>query len=633
MCGIAGIVSLDGFDPQTLIAMTQMISYRGPSGYGFAYSLAEPQSRVEIHHGDEELPKISRPVVGLGNRRLAILDLSSSGNQPMLSIDGRYCVTYNGEIYNYRELRYELEKLGHQFHSSGDTEVLLHSYQQWGEDCLRRFNGMWSFALLDRTKQKLFCARDRFGVKPFYFVANERAFFFASEIKQVLSASGCKRMANAAVIADFLEWGLQDHLEETSFEGVSQLLGGHSLSLALNAPLRPRTRKYWELQARPEYPIARESAVEEFRARFADAVNLRMRSDVPVGVSLSGGLDSSAILCQAKRNSPHATFEAFSACFNDSALDERGYISAILAATNSRQHWLFPDGESFWKSLDEIVYHQDEPVGGPSVFAQWSVMGEAKRMNVPVLLGGQGGDEALCGYRKYYLFHLWHLFTHANYRVIPEFLALARSGTSSYWSAGSINRYLPAVFRKNGSAIERLATPALRRASKNTASTVGPASSISERQKIDLQISSLPKLLRHEDRNSMAHSIESRLPFLDYRLVEFAVGCPASLKLRDGWSKWLLRESMAGTLPEHVRLRKSKLGFNTPEAAWICDGLRNGHRNLFDPASVRLNRLLAPQSLAIECERFLAGAAGRLPSETLFRALSLEMWARVHQVN
>jgi asparagine synthase (glutamine-hydrolysing) len=633
MCGIAGIVSLDGFNPQALIAMTQMISYRGPSGFGFAYSLLGPGAKVEIHHNDGGLPPIPRPVVGLGNRRLAILDLSPNGNQPMQIDDGCFCVTFNGEIYNYKEIRIELLRLGHSFNSGTDTEVLLRSYQQWGEECLHRFNGMWSFAIFDRPAQKLFCARDRFGVKPFYFVASDSAFYFASEIKQVLAASGIKREANSAVVADFLEWGLQDHRKETSFMGVSQLLAGHSLSLKLSDHLRPRISKYWELQTHPPLQISPETAVDEFRNRFADSVSLRLRSDVPVGVALSGGLDSSAILCVAKRLWPESTFQAFSACFTQPGLDERAYICAILAATKSVRHWAFPDSGSFWKNLETIVYHQDEPVGGPSVFAQWSVMQDARDNGVPVLLGGQGGDESLCGYRKYYFFHLWHLFRNADPLVFSESLAFLSSGTSSSWSAGTIGRYLPELLRKRGSALQRLATPALREASKDARYLVGAADSIADRQKIDLQITSLPKLLRHEDRNSMAHSIESRLPFLDYRLVEFAVRCPAGLKLRDGWSKWMLRESLAGTLPDQVRLRKSKLGFNTPEAEWMKQGLRNGHRNLCDPSTVRLGSLLKPESLALECARFLEGASGSLPPETLFRALSLELWARVHQVN
>jgi asparagine synthase (glutamine-hydrolysing) len=634
MCGIAGIVSLDGFDPAVLVAATQMIDYRGPNGFGFAYVAASPGTNFDVRHADTTPPAFP-PVVGLGNRRLAILDLSANGSQPMLSEDGALCLTYNGEIYNYREIRAELEQLGHRFRTHTDTEVLLRSFRQWGEHCLHRFNGMWSFAIWDNSSRKLFCSRDRLGVKPFYFVSTPHAFYFGSEIKQVLSASGTPRAANPEILADFLEWGLQDHSSQTSFLGVSQLLGGQSLTLTLDAPLQPRINTWWHLNAEPQRDASPEDAVNEFRSTFSSAVRLRLRSDVPVGVSLSGGLDSSAILCEASRQSPSTSFNAFSACFENPEIDERNYISAILSATNAGKHWSFPDGRAFWQSVENIAYHQDEPIGGTSVFAQWSVMRSARQARVPVLLGGQGGDESLCGYRKYYFFHLWHLLRTANPRVFREAFQLASSGTSSHWSLGTISRYLPSAARNNWSPLRRLAAPALASAADRSATrrALGSARDVSERQKIDLQITSLPKLLRHEDRNSMAHSIETRMPFLDYRLVELAVRFPASLKLRDGWSKWILREAMAGTLPDEVRLRKSKLGFNAPESDWLRSGLGNGHKSLWAAGDARLANLLDPRRLETETQLFLSGSRASLPPEALFRALSLRLWAQVHQVN
>lgn len=632
MCGIAGIVSLDGFDPSQLVSMTHMIAYRGPSGFGFAYSDLNADGQLEMVHGDERPPALSRPRIGLGNRRLAILDLSPAGNQPMQLGDGALCITYNGEIYNYKEIREELVALGHRFRSGTDTEVILRSYHAWGEDCLKRFNGMWSFAILDRRNKKIFCARDRFGVKPFYYVPAKSAFYFASEIKQVLAASGISRVANQRAIADFLALGLQDHLEETSFQGVFQLLGGHSLTIDFNHGLNYTVRPYWELQTGPQLDLSPAKAAEEFQNHFERAVQLRLRSDVPVGVSLSGGLDSSAILCAAKRVSPKTQFESFSACFEDPSIDERFYISAVLAATGGMKHWTFPNAESFWKVADTIAYHQDEPVGGPSAFAQWSVMREAHQNKVAVLLGGQGGDEALCGYRKYYFFYVWHLLRNLDARVFRESLALAKNSSSSRLTLGNVQRYLPSLARKRISALERLATRELREQSRTSPKLLGAGASLAERQKTDIVMSSLPTLLRHEDRNSMAHSVESRLPFLDYKLVEFAVRCPPSFKLRDGWTKWILRVALDGTLPEDVRLRKSKLGFDTPESTWLQVGLRNGHGSFWQTPDLRLKSCLSEANVARECRRFLNGEPGALPAETLFRALSLEMWARVHQV-
>lgn len=633
MCGIAGILALDGFDPATLVAMTQMIHYRGPSGFGFAYANPAVAPALAVHHGDTSGPPF-RPAIGLGNRRLAILDLSSAGNQPMLGDDGNLCVTYNGEIYNYRELRAELEKLGCRFRTQTDTEVLLRAYQHWGESCLSRFNGMWSFAIWDQRARTLFCSRDRLGVKPFYFTVANDAFYFGSEIKQVLAASAIPRAANPQILSDFLEWGLQDHSASTAFAGVSQLLGGQSLTLRLDRPLKPEIKTWWRLNAGPELSISSQDAVAQFRSTFSDAVRLRLRSDVPVGVSLSGGLDSSAISCEAKRLYPAQTFDAFSACFTDPEIDEREFISNVVAATRARKYWAYPDSAAFWKNVETIAYHQDEPLGGTSVFAQWSVMRAAQENRVPVLLGGQGGDESLCGYRKYYFFYLRYLASTANPKLFNEVLRLAYSGTTSYWSLGTIGRYLPSVARRQLSPLQRFATLALRDAAHESQARqlVGSGQTIAERQKVDLLITSLPKLLRHEDRNSMAHSIETRMPFLDYRLVEFAVRLPVSMKLRNGWSKWLLREAMSGTLPEPVRLRKSKLGFNAPEAGWLRDGLTNGHKSLWSAGDARLTNLINPRNLQRETDQFLAGTREALPAETLFRALSLQLWARVHQV-
>ena len=633
MCGIAGIVSLDGFDPRKLVAMTQMIAYRGPDGYGFGYADAGPESLMEIRHGDENVPKIARPRVGLGNRRLAILDLSANGNQPMEADHGLFSITYNGEIYNYKEVREELRALGHHFFSATDTEVILRSYIAWGERCLERFNGMWSFALWDRARQRLFCARDRFGVKPFYYASSSRAFYFGSEIKQVLAGSEMKRTANPRAIADFLEFGLQDHLEETSFDGVLQLPAGHSLSLELKEPLSPAIRRYWELQTTPELNLAPKEAAEEFRSRFERAVAIRLRSDVPVGVSLSGGLDSSAVLCEARRVAPDSTVQSFSSCFTDARIDERPYMSAVATATKSARHWMFPDAESFWKAAETIAYHQDEPMGGPSVFAQWSIMREARSNGVPVLLGGQGGDESLCGYRKYYFFHVWHLLCRLNPAFLREAAALLTTFGDADWSMAAVGRYLPWIARRRASPLERFGSQALRKSARDSAQLLGAGRCLAERQKVDLLKSSIPCLLRHEDRNSMAHSIETRLPFLDYQLVEFAVRCEPGLKLRNGWTKWMLREALTGTLPEQIRLRKSKLGFDTPAAAWLTSGLRNGLGPMWRSPELRMGKFINAKDLARECTRFLNHEPSALPAEMLFRAVSLEMWAKVHSVN
>jgi asparagine synthase (glutamine-hydrolysing) len=633
MCGIAGIVAPLGFDPQTLVRMTNLVHYRGPDGFGFAYTRPGRDEAVEVIYDQNRTPSQLRPVIGLGNRRLAILDVSALGSQPMQTDDGEYCITFNGEIYNYKEIRQELEGRNYRFRTGTDTEVVLRAYQEWGEDCLQRFNGMWSFALWDRPRQRLFCSRDRFGVKPFYFAFADGAFYFGSEIKQVLEGARMPRVANSPLVFNFLEWGLIDNSEETFFEGVRQLPGGYWLMLHLSDTLSPVIRRYWELRIEPTSKVDESKAVEEFRALFENAVRLRLRSDVPVGFSLSGGLDSSAIVCEAQKIVPNAKFQTFSACFVEEAYDEREYISEILTATGGTGHWTFPDGSTFWKTIQRILFHQDEPLGSGGVFAQWCVMAEAREHGTPVILGGQGGDEALCGYQKYCYFYLWHLLRHFDPKFFRESVLWTRNHTRSFWDLADANRYFPTMIRRSFSPTERLCTSDFRNESSQLRSGLGVSASIAERQKADLTRVSLPAMLHSEDRNSMAHSVESRLPFLDYKLVEFVVNCPPSVKMRDGWSKWVLRHSLAGTLPDKIRLRKTKLGFNTPEGKWVREGLRNGHRDIWAAPRLRMARFLDAAKLARESQKLLNNAVAAVAPNWLLRSMELELWAHVHSVS
>lgn len=632
MCGIAGIVAPDGVHFETLREMTHLVSYRGPSGFGFAYANTEQGSPLVVLHDSDQMPAILKATVGLGSRRLAILDTSSLGNQPMTSDDGMLCITFNGEIYNYKEVRHELQGHGHRFKTGTDTEVILVAYKQWGEECLRRFNGMWSFAIWDRAQRKLFCSRDRFGIKPFYYALVGGRFYFASEIKQILQASAMDRTANPSAVFTFLEFGLIDNSAQTLFTNVHQLPGGCSLSLSVSDHLDVRIRRYWELEIGDEQASPSEAAVEEFSSRFEQSIKLRLRSDVPVGFSLSGGLDSSAIACEARRIAPGSDFQAFSACFDERSIDERDYITEIIAATGFGGHRTFPKADSFWGTVKKILFHQDEPLGSTGAFAQWCVMKDAKAKGVPVLLGGQGGDEILCGYQKYRYFYLWHLLKRGDPRFLRESVMFTRNGTRSHWTFGSVTRYLPSFLRRRYSLTERICNPQFREESRDVAAGLGATGSLTERQKTDLTYASIPAMLHAEDRNSMAHSVESRLPFLDYKLVEFAVNCPASFKMQDGWSKWILRAALKGTLPDKIRLRKTKLGFSTPEPAWVRVGLQNGHRSEWDNSPFRMERFIAADKLRNECGAFLRDSAGALPANWLYRAIELELWANVHSV-
>jgi asparagine synthase (glutamine-hydrolysing) len=634
MCGIAGIVDLNGFDPARLTSMTHLVRHRGPDGFGFAFFGLNHERAAELILNEDRSPRIERPIVGLGHRRLAILDLSALGSQPMQTEDGWFSVVFNGEIYNYIELRQELECLGYLFRTRTDTEIILHAYREWGKECLKRFNGMWSFALWDGMRRQLFCARDRFGEKPFYYYRDEKRFLLGSEIKQIAKFPGVPRRANHASIFDYLERGILNAGQETFFQNILELPGGHSLTLDLaSGRIEPRVERYWELVLQPLDQLSDGAARADFTEKFIDAVRLRMRSDVPVGSCLSGGLDSSSIVCVARALVPHADFHTFSACYEDPAFDERNYVREVADAVHVQSHRVFPSAEQFRASLEKLLWHQDEPIGGSSVFAQYTVMQAAREQGVPVLLDGQGGDEALCGYRKYYYFHLWHLLKRKRPGLIPEALAYLWRGDKVPLRWSDASRYLPAPFQRRTSLLAQLSGDGLGAAQGSPAIDIGPGQSLAGRQKADLCQLSLPVLLRYEDRNSMAHSIETRLPFLDYRLAEFLVNCPEPLKLRGGWTKWILRNALKGVLPEKVRLRRRKLGFDTPEEGWLRTGLCEIVMQVFAEPKLTTSPYLDVEKVRAEFQKFYAGRRDALPATWLLRPLILELWAKVHDVH
>lgn len=635
MCGIAGLICLKGFDPQLLMSMTHLVKHRGPDGYGFAYFRARQDTPGEVILNQDRLPSLEQPQIGFGHRRLAIIDLSPLGLQPMQTGDGNLSIIFNGEVYNYLELRRELEVLGYTFRTRTDTEVILRAYQAWGSECLKRFNGMWSFALWDRSRQRLFCARDRFGVKPFYYYAEKTCFVFASELKQILQLPFVKRSLNHELVFDFLNLRLLDHTAETFCRGIHQLPGGHFLTVDVSKQeTDPVIKPFWDLPVGPEDGLSDDEAAEEFLAKFRKAVTLRMRSDVPVGSCLSGGMDSSSIVCLAKSLVRNENFHTFSACFEEKALDERRYVQEVVAATGVKSHLVFPTGKQLEETLERMLWHQDEPIASSSPFAQWSVMEEARRENIPVLLDGQGGDETLCGYRKFFYFHLWHLLRRAKPSFATEaVLSVFRGGASSPWHWADVRRYLPGILKRSASLPARVCKREFEQKYQGRGVDVGPGASLSERQKSDLVKFSLPVLLRYEDRNSMAHSIETRLPFLDYEFAEFLVNQRGNLKFRHGWSKWILRQTMRGNLPEKVRLRKDKMGFGTPETRWVCENLHDRIAEVFNASQFAMEGVLDAQKVRNELSKFSSGQPDCLPASAIFQIFTLESWARMFKIS
>lgn len=567
MCGISGIIC-NGAVPQGAIEkMTDVIIHRGPDDHGYYYG----------------------PGIALGHRRLAILDLSEAGHQPMEYL-GRYVITFNGEIYNYIEIRRELEYEGYSFKSKTDTEVIMAAYDKWGMDCLKRFNGMWVFALYDKAKNMVFCARDRFGVKPFYYwVAPDGTFCFGSEIKQFTVYPGWKAQVNPQRAYDFLAYGITNHTDETLFKNVYELEKGCLMCLSVdNVRIdengRSPTDLWYELVP-SKFAGSFEEAGVEFKNLLVDSVKLRLRSDVPVGSCLSGGLDSSSIVCIVNNllheEDSTSSQRTFSACSEVEQIDERKWVDEVVSSKGVEAHYVYPSLDELFEWLPSITWKQDEPFYSPGIYAQWCVFRLAANNNVTVMLDGQGADELLAGYSSFFP---------------PRFAGLLKSGKFlNFWQEINITKeihdisrtrslmniarvLLPDVLKKPLLEIFGGHTPSPKWLALDIlkASPLNPylnlpshIDDIQTMSKLQILSTHLPALLHWEDRDSMAHSLESRCPFLDYRLVEFVLGLPDEYKLSNGSTKRVLRNGMRGILPDSICDRMDKQGFITPEELWM----------------------------------------------------------------
>jgi len=611
MCGIAGFVYEGVRREAAMSVVRRMIAlqrHRGPDGEGFYDTTG----------------------ASLGHCRLAIIDLTDAGHQPMSDSDGRYWITFNGEIYNYLELAEELRSFGYQFHGQSDTEVLLIAYCHWGKACLERLRGMFAFAIWDQKERSLFAARDRLGIKPFhYWIDGTRELAFASELKALLEFLP-NRTANSTLARQFLAWNLLDHEPgETMVSGIMRLPPGHALVWRQSEGLK--TWRYWELHVNDELHVSPEQEsrlIREFRHLFEETVSLYLRSDVPVGTCLSGGLDSSTIACvvnlelQRRGLREKPSQHTFSACFQDPRLDERHYIKAVVDATGCQSHYVFPSGEGFAKDLEQWVWHQEEPVGGSGVYAQYCVARLARENGIKVLLDGQGADEQLAGYRKFILVYLRQLLNAGCYvRAMreaiaffcrPEILRTSRFVDARRYLYGSLPE--SAVLWPEGSFPER-------------PGELGVGASLGSRIEADLTRFSLPPLLRFEDRNMMAFGIESRVPFVDHILVEWVAKLPASLRLSGGWTKLILREAFRGILPELIRTRRSKLGFSTPEPAWLAGPLSTWFRDTLS-APRFLDAVVDTPGVKSILERYYSGDRSLPVENLLFRLAMYESWAR-----
>jgi len=640
MCGIAGIVSTTGVDAAALSAMSEAIRHRGPDGLGYLMHRRGQPLRVSEASGSAGGPAS----VGFAHRRLTILDLSEAAAQPMIDPEAGLALNFNGEIYNYLELQQELERRGHSFTSSGDTEVLLRAYAQWGPSCVRRLVGMWAFALLDLRRGIVLLSVDRFGIKPLYYTVSRGALHFASEIKALLAVPGIEPEPDEGAVRRYLMIGAVDESERTFFAGIRSLRGAHNLVVQLEAPGEGRPERYWSIPDSVDFAGSAEDAAEEFAVRFRDSIRVHTRSDVPVGTCLSGGLDSSAVVCVADElrragEIEHLAHHGFGYLPEDESVSERRFMAQVVERTGLEMTYVKPAPENFKRALQEIVRHQDEPFRSTSIAAQYFVFASAHEAGLKVMLDGQGADEILGGYHSYL-----RLIAagHARRRQLLRYARFAREyreliGTAPLTVPQAVglmapgSRRLERYMRRRAAAGRSPTQPGARLMTAQLRSRVreedyaGPAhDTVNDILAAQTADESVPPLLRYEDRNSMAHSIEARVPFLDHRLVEFLFRLPGELKIRGTESKRLLREGMRGTLPEGIRTRRDKIGFRAePTATWM---LAREHRQALLANRTPYEELwLDPGALA----RLVDGGDHSEESEfLLWRAINTKLWLR-----
>lgn len=602
-------------------------------------ALIERMLKPIFHRGPDDSGITVDGPVGLGFRRLSILDLSPQGHQPMRSQDGRYSLVFNGEIYNYVELRQKLSEFGHKFYSTGDSEVLLTAYAHWGANCVNYFNGMWAFVIHDRDRRAVFGSRDRFGIKPLYRWQGQREMLFASEIKSIRASGLYKAEINQRILADYLFEARLDESNECFFAGIKKLPAGHCFELTLDDS-RYREWAFWSLESLTTK--LQPHATDEFSQAFEKSMLLHMRSDVPVGVNLSGGLDSSAILCEAARlramNETNEPILAFS--YQDNAFDESRYIADTLAQSGARLVKLELTPRQFWNSIPAVLAMQDEPVHAMSAVIGYHLSALAQQHGVKVVLNGQGADEVLAGYDSYFHVRWEELIQQGRlseaWREINDF--------SERHGGRSVPRYFSLVKQMLSAPIKaRLKTQVSARAERQRRSIAeskkwinpdlldhfqplnghGPLT-LNATLIRSVRQAPLPLYLRVEDRNSMAHSIESRLPFLDHRLVELAFGMDSELKIRGPWNKFILRESLINKIPESVRSRVDKMGFSTNSHNWLRNELKTQLLEIVNDPSFLNSPLFSHSEFYKLTQRHLSGEENNI--SPLLKAVQIHLW-------
>jgi asparagine synthase (glutamine-hydrolysing) len=625
MCGICGVINFARWHHVELLeleAMNQQIVHRGPDDAGFYLS----------------------ENVGLAMRRLSIID-PQAGHQPVTNEDGTIWLVYNGEIYNHRELRKHLETHGHHFRSRSDTETIVHLYEQYGRDCVNHLRGMFAFALWDTDKRCLFAARDRLGIKPFYFSHTTERFLFGSEIKSLVAFPGMSAELNRAALPEYLAFGYLSGAE-TFFRGIHKLAPGHILELDEAGKLN--IEQYWDLNPTDETVRSRAYYVDTYRGLLGEAVQSHLMSDVPLGVFLSGGVDSSAIAALMTK-ARHSPIETFSVGYRESSYSELPYARAVAMHLGSVHHEIQVSRQEFFDALPNVIWHEDEPVVWPSSVALY-YLAHLARQHVTVVLTGEGSDETMAGYTRYPV-TLWNMRLDHLYRLLPAGLRsiLGKQARDSDWISPQMQRILRHSFLvRDGNSWSSIYFDNF-------------YSAFSEAQQIDIlndDLHGIPgtayrnslaywerssgdlisrllytdiktylvELLMKQDNMSMAASIESRVPFLDHELVEFAISIPSSLQTRGLKGKYILKSTVEDLLP-HSILHRPKTGFPTPLQIWL-EGpqLDVAERLLTEPRSLARGLFKRAGLLTLFAQH---RAKAKDHTDRIWRLLNLEIWHRI----
>lgn len=624
MCGIAGFVTVANnlnINNDILRNMVNSLSHRGPDDEGM----------VNINLGASGLKGVF-----LGHRRLKIIDLSLTGHQPMFNGSKTLCITYNGEIYNYIEIRKELINKGYRFKSTSDTEVILNAYQEWGVDCFAKFNGMWALAILDNKKKKVILSRDRFGKKPLYYYKSADEFVFASEIKALLKYPSVKSAPNYGKIFRYLSTNYRyvDIDNESYFANIFQV--PKSSFLEINESLNLNIKQYWRLSIK-EFDSGKneQDVVQGFRDLLIDSVRLRLRSDVPVGCMLSGGLDSTSIACIAYKilKQPIIAFSGITGA-EKRTYDESDYINKVIEETRADFHYIRPDPEDIFKTVDEMLGFHDEPICTVTWYSLYLIAKKVKNEKTPVLLNGHGGDELTAGYWDYYHYNFYDLESNGQNDDLKKEINDWKINHGR--DINEIDRYKDYTRRlANLSVSEKNRFPdysdifldELKEQYLQDIKLEQPEGSLlNKRLYSDLMYETIPPSLRAEDRNTMAHSIESRSPWLDYRLAEYCFSLPSKFKIRNGLGKWIVRESMKGILPEDVRMRKDKSGFIAPADEWFRTINRKQLSDLVHSGSFIKRKLFKLNKIEKILTEHLE--ADRNHQMFLWQLINLEIWFR-----